>query len=126
MNPYRDSFFNAFDELFSKYGTLSRSEFLDDEDGSVVMWVQPTKPQTIRGFKISWALAMNNLGLVAFSFVDGKQDEMAHFELDDNGQYVKYLHSRDLTDDSHPSLAEHVAQIFNRNFKLKFDSKDLN
>lgn len=126
MNPYRDSFFNAFDELFNRYGALTRSEFLDQDDGSLVMWVQPAKPQIVKGIPISWALAMNNLNLVAFSFVNGEQDEMAHFELNDQGHYVKYLHSRELSDDNHPSLAEHITKIFSRNFKLKFDSKDLN
>ncbi len=127
MNPYRDSFFNSFDELFAKYGTLARSEFLDDDDGSVVMWVQPTKAAKRNKHYVNWAVSMNNLDLYVFSFIDGERDELACFELSENGSYVKYDHTREISYETQPSLVEHIAEVFTQSFKLpKLSLKELN
>lgn len=127
MNPYRDSFFNSFDELFSRYGTLARTEFLDENDGSVVMWVQPTAWTKRNKHYVNWAVSMNNLELYVFSFVDGERDELACFELSDNGSYVKYDHTREISYETQPSLADHIADIFKQSFKLpKLSPKELN
>jgi hypothetical protein len=127
LDRFREAFYEALDDLRQRYGPLERREFTDPDDATRVHWVEPAKAIAREGRTIGWALAMNTFGLYVFSFIDGEQDELAYFEIDAHGALVKQWHTREISSDSDPSLADSVAMRFGRCFRLpKLSASELN